>query len=86
LKIGARVAQLPSMELIQVAPFENDSSGRGRNQLNNGAAKGGFAAARFAHDSEHFAFSYRQVHAVNRPDITQATLENQSCLDRKMRL
>ena len=56
LKIAACPAQVTRVELVQVAPFENDRPGSGRNQLHDSAAKRGFAAARFAHYSEHFAF------------------------------
>src|SRR6266566_10024989 len=44
LKIAACPAQLPRVELIQVASFENDRPGSGRNQLHDSAAKRGFAA------------------------------------------
>ena len=54
--------------------------------MNDRAAEGGFAATRFAHHAEDFAFFYRQPHPVNRSDDAKATFENQSRLDRKMRL
>ena len=57
LKIRARVAQFGAVEMREVFSRENDSAVGRRNQLQDGAAERGFAAAGFADESENFALA-----------------------------
>jgi hypothetical protein len=56
---------LSSIDLQQITPVKTDLAGRRFDQTQYAAAHRGFAAARFADQSQRFASIDREQHAVN---------------------
>src|SRR5713226_9738167 len=71
------------LEMGYVLAAQHDTAGGGLDQLQHGLADGRLAAARFAHQPQGLALADGEAHAVDRPHLANAALQ-EAALDREM--
>jgi len=69
LDAGAQRPPFGAVDFRQIHAVDPHGAGGGRDQPQHGAAQGGFAAARFAHQSERLAASQIEIHIVHGPHV-----------------